>query len=124
MFDSSLLIAPDGAGGTVVFSPWVPREGDNMALVFEVTAAHNADFTVEVFQRDADDAGDGTAYPAQSYQVTGTGRELQFWLGLKEVVRFKIALTPNNDQEMAWGLFRFIKPAWFETAKTDVSGPG
>ena len=51
-------------------------------------------------------------------------RELQFWLGLKEIIRFKIALTPTDDQAMAWGLFRFIKPSWFETAKTDVSGPG
>jgi hypothetical protein len=115
MFDAQILIAP-GLGSTVVYSPWMPRQGDNAVFIAEVVEINLATLQVRVFTKAHENAGSGSdADTGTSISISSAGVSSDEWDGLKDLVRFEFTLDNllNDDQE--WVLFRMHEPIWFDS---------
>lgn len=126
MIDAHLLKTMPAAGAeqqpVLVYSPWFPREGDNGRFTLEVVAISEATITLEVFHKNTEDTGDGTAYGDATNILfdNKSGRTTQEWTGLKELVRFRYEVLPHSeapDGTVGWVLFRLLRPVWFESVK-------
>jgi len=108
MFDAQLLF-PGAAGAALSFySPWFPRQGDNLR--------------VTVFTKNNEDTGDGSdADAGTSIVASATGRSTAEWTsgtaGLKELVRYKYSVQSTGTGATDWVLFRMLTPVWFNTVK-------
>lgn len=109
------------AGGGIyqVFSPWIPRGGDNARFTFEVAAISNAKLTVYVYHKNAEETGNGAVAAITNFSfVNTTGIDTKEWLGLKELVRFLLIVECDDEQsEVGWVSFRFLNCVWFEGLK-------
>lgn len=107
MIDARLLMA-----GSAVYTPWVPRGGDNLRATLDVVdLGTSGEITVSVWTKNSEDTGDGSdANGSVSITRSSVGRTTQEWEGdAKEWVRYKIVVNGN------WVLFRMLEPVWFDT---------
>jgi hypothetical protein len=86
MFEAQMLIEGSGTG-TVVFSPWLRRQGDSIRCALDVVAATtNGTLTVDLFTKNSEDTGDGNnsdsgGSPMKITSTAGTaGRYAAEWL--------------------------------------------
>ena len=102
-----------------VWGTWIPRAGDNGRFVVEVPSNVGALVTVEVFQKNYGDVGDGVTAGVSVVFNGVTGRQTMEVIGAKEVIRFKVKIergaVPKSD--VGWFLIRFLQPVWFESVK-------
>jgi hypothetical protein len=110
-----------GGSPVVVFGVWIPRKGDNVRSVVDVVFNLHTNFTVAIFHKNYEDAGDGaSASVSASYSDSETGRKTMELLGAKELVRFRLTLERGEsleDVDVGIVFFRFLEPAWFEAVK-------
>lgn len=122
MFDAQLLF-PGAAGAALSFySPWFPRQGDNLRVTVDVVQRVSSQLTVRVFTKNREDTGDGTdADVGTSIVASATGRSTAEWTsgtaGLKEMVRYKYTVQSTGTGATDWVLFRMLTPVWFDTVK-------
>ncbi|MEE9394027.1 MAG: hypothetical protein V3W41_16120 [Planctomycetota bacterium] len=112
MFEAQLLNK-----GSVVFSPWMNRRGDNLIVTLDlVDKSSKGQLTVKVFHKNTDDPGDGVNADATT-TITGdlVGRLSDEWNGLEEMVRYRFEVTKQGSSD--WVLFRMLSPVWFDDAK-------
>lgn len=112
MYDGHLVLTNST---TELYSPWLPREGDNGLFFLEMIAGHNATLTVKIFHKISWTAGDGAELTGFSLSRTSAGRVVAHAIGLRGIFRFKYRLVPTDGLNSAWVLFRMVKPAWYET---------
>lgn len=129
MIDAEVLATPPYSSeepvALCVYSTWIPRGGDNVRVAIEVLANSFTKMTVQVFHKNRSEVGDGTAFTPSTSVVfePATGRQVEEWSGLKELVRFHICVEADGggevieDGTVGWVIFRFLLPAWFEAVK-------
>jgi hypothetical protein len=102
---------------TSVYSPWFPRGSDNAIFTFETIASFGTPgFTVDVYHRNADEAGNGAAATGVgSWTTVGTTFQYRRYDNLKEMVRFKFNLAPTGTSGV---LYRMLDPTWFNKASS------
>lgn len=111
MFDAQVLLA-----GSDIYTPWVPRGGDNFIATLDVIDIDNATITIRTFTKNSEETGDGTdADASTTIARTTVGRSQAEWNGvLDEWVRLKISVT---GQDGKWVLFRMLNPIWFDSVE-------
>ncbi len=100
--------------GCTVYSPWIPRGGDNLIATLEVVEIGSGGrIDVFVWTKNSEDVGPGTdASGTLKITLTAVGRGDEEWIGdAKEWVRYKIVVTGN------WVLFRMLSPVWFDSVQ-------
>jgi hypothetical protein len=117
MFEAQLLIAKGDGNDYSVFSPWMPRGGDNLTATLEVIERDSATLTVRVFTKNSEDVGAGSdADVSKTISGGAAGRSDETWSGvLKELVRYKF--TVSSETAGQWILFRMLSPVWFDDVK-------
>lgn len=111
-----------------VFTPWFPRGGDHARFTVDVVSLGQAgggipELTVRVWTKNSEDTGEGSNADATvSIVRTAVGRTTTEWLstnstGLKELVRYKVAVANTADLGTVWVLFRMLQPVWFNAVR-------
>ena len=114
MFDAQLLIE-----GSVVYSPWFARGGDNAIFTLDVVQymlGTNNSLTVEVLTKSSEDTGDGDAISNVVITATAAGRssvecDSTVSNGINELVRYKFTVSGDSTGSV---LFRMLTPVWFD----------
>ena len=122
MIDAKLLATPDvhGASEVDVYGVWIPRKGDNARFTLEVAQNYFTDLTAQVYQKNYEDTGNGTAAGIGVNFRKATGRQTMEILGCMELIRFKLSLQRGSGlpgADVGLVLFRFLRPVWFEAVK-------
>ena len=118
MIDATLLFA-----GTVVYSPWFPRQADMLRVTAECVAVNNTSLDIELFTKNSEDTGDGDPVDVNvSITLSAAGRSTAEWKtvegqeGVEQLLRFRYTvgsdLTSNE-----WILFRLLPAVWFDAVK-------
>ena len=122
MFDAQLLF-PGAAGAALsVYSPWFPRQGDNLRVTVDVVQRASSKLTISVWTKNTTDTDDGgDAHASTSIVATATGRAVAEWVSgtatLKELCRYKFTVQSTGSSATDWCLFRMLAPVWFDTVK-------
>ena len=112
--------------GEEVYTDWFPRQGDGIILRLQAIdrKGSNIKSKIEVYTKNAEDTGAGTAIsgweketdtPGTVYELikvsdaTGGGGA-----GLKEMVRLKVSTASGSDGD--WILARIFPPIFFDAA--------
>lgn len=127
MFEAQYLFGGKLVGETwvrtEVYSPWMPRGGDNVIVTLE-TIAHSstmneAVLAVSLFHKNSEETGPGTAVSGSIASRTAPGIDTVSYEGVKELVRYKYACTSTVEDEDDYVLFRMLALTWFD----DVEAP-
>lgn len=102
--------------GATVFTPWIPREADNVVLTFE--AIDNPDgenITISVYEKDTDEYGAGTI---KSLSWTTSGNfQTSDAIDLKELIRLKFEVAKAAASPLGTGIiYRMLDPTWYNKA--------
>lgn len=107
-----------GTGARSYDTGWFPKGADNASFIYEIIhkpSTGTTAFTVTGYTKNREDAGsEGTSFSFSSlgsdfYQATPTN--------LKQLVRFKITLTPGTGVTGPEGVcYRFLPPTWYDKA--------
>lgn len=115
MFQAQLLMCTNPS--QPVYSPWFPRQGDNLRATVELAAnGASANVTVTVLTKAQDATTNGTAI-GSTFASSGPGRvtaEFTPTDGINELVRYKF--DPGTTSS-GWVLFRMLAPVWFDSIK-------
>lgn len=111
MFEAQLLVA--SGEGTLVFSPWFPRQGDNATFTLEVVATNGVELDVQVFTKNVEDPGDGTPVLGGAIALSAPGISRGAWGPdtLLELVRYQFVARGEG----LWVLFRMLPPVWCDS---------
>ncbi len=115
MFQAQLLMC---TASSIVYSPWFPRQGDNMVGTVELVASSGstANITVTVLTRASDNTGNGTATGSTFGSSGGTAGRYSGTItaanGINEMVRYKF---DPGVVSSGWVLFRMLAPVWFDS---------
>jgi hypothetical protein len=122
MIIGETIWAPQGDSQTY-YTPWFPRGGDELVGACEVIHALNATVSVTVQTKNSEmtDAVSGSTNVIEdgghSISVIGPPKTTSFkasggdWSGALELVRFKITVTPGeNDNGLVH--LRMLAPSW------------
>ena len=114
MFEAQLIHAT-ASRGTEIYSPWIPRGGDNLLATVDVVKVVGGGVSVEVATKNVEDSGDGTLVSGSLSGATA-GRHTKGWgpSVLKELIRFKYTVT-LEETAPEWVLFRMVPLLWFDT---------
>ena len=117
MFQGQYLITKNFANGVMVYSPWMPRGGDNLRFTLDVADIVGGNLTVTAFHKNSEDTGDGSTTSTAIGPVTTVvpPRSDAEHLGLKELVRYRFVFKASVDGTIGWVLFRMLPPVWFDT---------
>lgn len=122
MFEAQYLFNDDE-----VYSPWMPRQGDNMIITVELITNNSSSVTIEVYQKNSEQTGEGFAFPneddgggtpdpAQTVtESTAGNRESGTYTGVMELVRYKIIGGGSSAGDRI--LFRMLPIVWFDDVK-------
>jgi hypothetical protein len=117
MFDLQLLYV--NRDGYSLYSPWMERQGDLMALILSMDQFLGAPtLKLDVFHKNSDETGDGTATGATITVAASVVPGSTIASGLKELVRYKFTVLPSTESgtDGDWCLFRVLDPTWFDAA--------
>jgi len=109
-----------GSGAKSYYTPWFTSAADNAFLTYELVSSYfgtGGSVSVTAFTKNREDAGpDGSPYSSFT-QVGSTDFYHKDCTNLKELVRFKVTLTPGSSPTTAEGVtIRFLTPTWYSTA--------
>lgn len=111
---------------TDLYSPWFPRGGDYGIFTMEVMkmsgTSANLQLTVEMYNKKASDAGNGTAVTSSSWSVAAnatlpTRASKEVTAGFLELVRYKFTLkwaAAGTTGTNYWATFRMLAPVWYD----------
>lgn len=119
MIDATLLFA--GGSDITVYSPWFPRRADMLRVVAECVAVSGATLTIDLFTKDTQETGDGTAVnTGVSISLSAVGRSAATeWKtvsgqeGVQQLLRFRYTVTAGGGAN-DWILFRLLPAVWFD----------
>ena len=113
MLIGQTVLAP-GTGEAVYYSPWVPRQGNDMTANIEVIEAmtpFNLTYIIET--KNAEDADSSAAPLTGTGSLTATGTDSLSVSGAKELVRIKFALAGDSvGRSDTWIHFRSNPFIW------------
>ncbi|MFN9968411.1 MAG: hypothetical protein ACK58T_00805 [Phycisphaerae bacterium] len=109
-------------GAKSYYTPWLPKGADNAYFTYEIISQFLATggspgFTVTAYTKNREDAGsEGTSFSFS--QIGSTAFYHAECTNLKQLVRFKITITPGTDVTIyAQGVtYRFLPPTWYDKA--------
>lgn len=118
---SSALIYGNLSVPTVLYSPWLPRGGDNAVFTVEIVSDSGLTGTGQSalyfwpFHKNTNDVGDGSAVSAVTPTALSTVgfHSLGLFENIKELVRFKIQFDAGSF--MSSMEYRMLAPTWFKT---------
>ena len=117
MIDATFLFA-----GTVVYSPWFPRQADMLRVTAECVAVNNTSLEIELYTKNQEDTGDGEPVDdTVSITLSAAGRSTAEWKtvggkeGVQQLLRFRY--TVGTDPTNEWILFRLLPAVWFDAVK-------
>jgi hypothetical protein len=91
--------------GDTVYSPWIPRGGDNLTYSADLIAQNTSELKVEVYTKNPEDIGDGDLITATEGSMTSSGlgpfsetisSTKTATEGIEELVRFKFTPTTST----------------------------
>lgn len=107
------VVASNDDPGTVLYSPWFPRQGDRLVAVIEVmkvsALSGNVTITVAVETKNREDS-DAAPTGIGTNNRTGVGMLEVVATGALELVRLKYTLLGGSGDE--WAHFRANPPLW------------
>lgn len=110
-----------GAGTKEILTPWLDSAADNAFFSYELVHSYfesGGGVTVTVSTKNRADAGsEGTSYTTFT-QLGSTGIYHRQCTDLKELVRFKVAITAatTTPSRTEGAILRFLPPTWYFTA--------
>lgn len=118
MIDATLLF-----NGTIVYSPWFPRQADMLRVTAECVAVNGATLVVKLYTKNNVDVGDGDNVDSgTNITLTAAGdRIVAEWKtvggqeGVEQLLRFQFTVTGENPTD--WILFRVLPASWFDAVK-------
>jgi len=103
--------------GAEIYSAWMPREADYCVFWGElIDKSGSPTLTVTIYHKNIEDDGDGDAIGTpNNFTLSGTDtiKSLDATAGLKEMVRFKFAVTGTSGD---WIHYRMLTPVWYDAA--------
>ncbi len=116
MFQGQYLWTDD-TNGESVFSPWMPRQADNVTMTLDLMQAMGAKLKVELIHKNLETSGDGTLVAA-TISLQGTPNEYTATAsGVLELVRYKFTVDANVTETIGGVLFRMLDLLWYDTVK-------
>lgn len=115
MFEAQYLFSQNE-----VLGPWVSRQADNIRIrldFIENTSTNN--LLVELWEKDTEDTGDGSAATGGSAIDTNATDVLTVseYQGVKELVRFRMVYdSEGSGSSDDYALFRMLPNVWFDSA--------
>lgn len=102
---------------TEVYSPWMPRQGDNIVVTMQTLehSAATAALAVQLFHKDSEETGPGTAVSGSTATRTTAGTSEVEYAGVKEFVRYKFLCTSTAQDAEDYVLFRMLDPVWYDS---------
>lgn len=110
------VLIVDSETDTVLFTDWMPRQGDHAVFTTELITAIGADFAVEVYHKNSEDSGPGAAVGSLVAATTTLGLHEKQFSGLKELVRYRITVSATAGN-MGGVIYRFLQVTWFDKAR-------
>ena len=117
------LMVIGGTEARVYYTPWFPKGADNAVFLLKIihkslTGSPASTFVVEVFTKNLEDAGSqGSATAPFTFSSLGSDFLKTQATDLKQLVRFKITLTPGTGVTGPDGVcYRFLPPTWYDKA--------
>ncbi len=105
------------ANGESFYSPWMPRQADNVTMTLDLMQAMGAKLKVELITKSLETAGDGTTVGA-TISLQGTPNEYTATAsGVNELVRYKFTVDADVDETIGGVLFRMLDLLWYDTVK-------
>ena len=100
-------------GNTAVYSPWMPRGGDNLRMTADVIQITGVTLDVEVATKKSEDSGDGTVLTSGKISTSTTGLSQKTFTGeVNDLVRYKF--TTSGGAATDYVLFRMLNPIWYD----------
>lgn len=116
MFEAQYIMTKDADAGVTIYSPWFPRQGDQIRYTLDLVNADGATITVTLMHKNREDTGDGATTGSSIAATSSVGRSVvEFKTGLKEMVRYKFLVTAVIDGTVGWVAYRMLAPTWFDT---------
>jgi hypothetical protein len=101
----------DGSTQVELWTPWFTRAATNAVFTYEeIVVVGSVTLSVAVFHRNSDEVGNGSS--AGSSWTTAGQFSYANVTNLKEMVRFKVILTPEFGAGAV--CFRFLPPTWYD----------
>lgn len=119
MFNAQQLTAK-GAGSTpVVYSPWMPRGGDNIIFSLDLVdkSSDPLQMTVRALTKNTEQLPADEVPLTTQIVTTGTSSDVftvQQDGEVKEQIRFEFKLS-GTIVAGDWALFRMLQPIWFDS---------
>lgn len=110
------LMAMGSTSAKTYYTPWFPRGAENAVFTYELIQALpvGGTFAVTALHKNREDQGaEGTTLVASGSfsQIGSSGLYHGVGTGIKELVRFKLVVTPAGTGD---GLvYRFLPPTWY-----------
>lgn len=109
MFEAQYLFASDA-----VYSPWMARQGTTCRLTLDLIKLTGSGFIVQLYQKDQDDTGEGTAFPSVEIDTGSLGLTTTEFSPVKEMIRYRFSTTGTGSQV---AMFRMLSIAWFDSVR-------
>lgn len=110
------LMAMGSTAARTYYTPWFPRGAENAVFTYEViqALAGAGTFAVTALHKNREDQGaEGASLVASGgfSQIGTSGFFHGIATGIKELVRFKIVVTPAGASDGV--VYRFLAPTWY-----------
>ncbi|MDP3209429.1 MAG: hypothetical protein Q8M65_09805 [Rhodoglobus sp.] len=109
-----------GTDPRTYYTPWFPKGADDARFTYELIHSNfgtGGTFVVTVVTKNREDAGSEGGTPVTFSQIGSTGFFEASASNLKQLVRFKMVLTPGDEPEGPGGVcYRILPPTWFAKA--------
>ena len=123
MHIGTLLMTLGGEeGAEEYYTPWFPKGADNAVFTYEIIRQNfgsGGSIQVDVFTKNREDIGsNGTSKGTISTNFAGTTFYEHTVTDLRELVRFKITLTPGSSKPTGQEgvVYRILPPTWYDKA--------
>lgn len=111
-----------GTGIKSYYTPWFPKGADNALFTCEIVHQHfgaGGGVSMTVHTKNREDGGnEGSPASIVAFApIAATGFQEAACTNLKQLVRFKITVTPGTGSSDPQGVcYRFLPPTWYDKA--------
>lgn len=122
MHIGTLLMTLGGESTEEYYTPWFPKGADNAVFTYEIIRQNfgsGGQIKIDVFTKNREDIGsNGTSKGTIGTNFSGTTFYEQAFTDLRELVRFKITLTPGSSKPTGQEgvVYRILPPTWYDKA--------
>lgn len=109
-----------GTGAKSYDTPWFDKGADNAYFTYEIIHQNfgsGGSISVTVYTKNREDAGSESATTFSFTQIGSTAFYHAACTNLKQLVRFKITVTPGSSPTGPEGVcYRILPPTWYDKA--------